>query len=231
MQRYSDVLLSFLASTSSQYNELKSNEVSPISTELLADTNDSHLKSSRSGFYATCDEALAIFKLPTFPISIIQWAKKNTKEVLAMEKKIQDMLVNDDCNSVQFKPMPRDVRELMHVWARFYHLNSYEYQGEPKRYVSMVKRADGSSCLPVKLLSHVARLSSAIIVPPDSLGQPKNIAEEEIYLKKRRPVLFISAANASSYAVGLVSPVGTDNIASTLSGNKRWTSREGKKLS
>ena len=67
--------------------------------------------------------------------------------------RIEEMLTSPN-NSVQFKPMPKMNRHVITTIAKYYRLNAYEYDYEPKRYVSLVKNIDShvpmislSSCI------------------------------------------------------------------------------------
>ena len=75
---------------------------------------------------------------PLYPLIIIIWARKNLSDVLKIEQKI-DLLLSDNNNnnSVQLKPMNKQMRDIVHAIAKYYYLNSYEYDYEPKRYVSL----------------------------------------------------------------------------------------------
>ena len=62
------------------------------------------------------------------------------------------VLILEKATSVQMKPMQRPTRLILHTLAKFYNINSYEYDPEPNRYVSFVKLLD--SRLPANLLSN-----------------------------------------------------------------------------
>ncbi len=50
---------------------------------------------------------------------------------------MNDLIHNTTINSVQLKPMPGGLRYIACVLARYYGMNAYEYDYEPKRYVSL----------------------------------------------------------------------------------------------
>ena len=58
----------------------------------------------------------------------------------------------EKATSTQIKPMQKPVRLLLHSLAKYYNVNSYEYDPEPNRYISFVKLLN--SKLPCHLLSH-----------------------------------------------------------------------------
>ena len=61
------------------------------------------------------------------------------------------LLLTEKATSVQMKPMPKPTRILLHTLAKYYNVNSYEYDPEPNRYVSFVKLLD--SRVPNNILS------------------------------------------------------------------------------
>ena len=51
-----------------------------------------------------------------------------------------ELIQSTKVTSVQFKPMAVGPRYAVCILARYYHLNAYEFDYEPKRYVSIGKR-------------------------------------------------------------------------------------------
>lgn len=74
MQKYGHVMLSFLSPTVSLYDALNADR--SAGKESVADNT-----------FAICDEYLKILQTPLYPTSLVQWAKKNQAEILAIEKK------------------------------------------------------------------------------------------------------------------------------------------------
>lgn len=81
-------------------------------------------------------------------------------------------------NSLQLKPMDAGERAGFHALSKFYRLNTFEYDHDPNRYVSLVRRVD--SCLPSVLLSAACRMAHP--------RPPVNSAALQI------PVLILSAS-------------------------------------
>ena len=88
-------------------------------------------------------------KLMLYPAELILWAQEHRNDIMTVERKIQAMLSSANSFSVALKPMPFAGRCAMHALAKFYQLNSYEYDYEPRRYVSVVKTVE--SRLPSKI--------------------------------------------------------------------------------
>ncbi len=86
-----------------------------------------------------------------YPMDLMIWGKANKFELIKIEKKFSQLLTTPKNHSVSLKPMDYHDRQMMHILAKYYHCNSYEYDYEPKRYVSIVKTA--ASCSPFMLLS------------------------------------------------------------------------------
>lgn len=81
---------------------------------------------------------------PLYPATLLTWAKNNKVEVQKLEKKILDLIADKKSNSTQLKPMGPSSRNAVHGLSRYYFLNSYEYDPEPRRYISLVKSAESS---------------------------------------------------------------------------------------
>eukprot|EP00595_Chromulina_sp_UTEXLB2642_P003430 CAMPEP_0196768094 /NCGR_PEP_ID=MMETSP1095-20130614/42329_1 /TAXON_ID=96789 ORGANISM="Chromulina nebulosa, Strain UTEXLB2642" /NCGR_SAMPLE_ID=MMETSP1095 /ASSEMBLY_ACC=CAM_ASM_000446 /LENGTH=463 /DNA_ID=CAMNT_0042137181 /DNA_START=1212 /DNA_END=2600 /DNA_ORIENTATION=- len=102
-----------------------------------------------------------ILQHPLYPNVMIQWAKDNSRDLAVIEKKLFDMIISDTEVSVHLKPMSQASRSVMTGLAKFYGLNCYEHDREPKRYVSFVKRLD--SCIPNVYLSDAAKKGTSNI--------------------------------------------------------------------
>jgi hypothetical protein len=88
---------------------------------------------------------------PVFPLEMVQWAKQHHTELCKVERKIHLLLQDTKQTSVSLKPMKAYDRMMVHCLAKYYHLQSYEYDYEPQRYVSLVKTIQ--SAVPELLLS------------------------------------------------------------------------------
>lgn len=115
-----------------------------------------------------------------YPPTLLTWAKNNKVELQKLEKKMQDLIADKKSNSAQLKPMGPSSRNAVHGLSRYYSLNSYEYDPEPRRYVSLVKSADSSA--------PSVRLSAAImapILPPVSMLTA--MCEPSLYITLANP--------------------------------------------
>ena len=119
---------------------------------------------------------------PLFPPTLLNWAKNNKVELQKLEKKMFDLISDKSSNSSQLKAMGPSSRNAVHGLSRYYFLNSYEYDPEPRRYISLVKSARSS--LPPVLLSAA------------SLMQP--LAPANILSAMNLPILYVSLANPSN---------------------------------
>lgn len=119
---------------------------------------------------------------PLFPPTLLTWAKNNKVELQKLEKKMFDLIGDSKANSCQLKPMGPSSRNAVHGISRYYFLNSYEYDPEPRRYISLVKSMNSS----VPSL----RLSSASLLPP---LPPANILSA-----MNLPILHVSLANPTN---------------------------------
>ncbi|RYH31149.1 hypothetical protein EON65_03285 [archaeon] len=103
---------------------------------------------------------------PLYPEAVLNWARNNKGELLRIENKIVAFMQSSE-HSLHFKPMPIAYRQLLHVYAKYIDCNSYEYDIEPKRYVSFVKK--NGSLMPVVPLS-VASNMPVCSVGSDATG-------------------------------------------------------------
>lgn len=103
-----------------------------------------------------------------YPSEAVAWAKRNKGELLKIENKLVPFLQSADSNSLQLKPMAYALRGVVHLYAKYSQLNSYEYDAEPKRYVSLVRRP--GSCLPRLLLSSAMNLPTTITTDSTAEG-------------------------------------------------------------
>ena len=95
----------------------------------------------------------AVLRRPLYTPNMVQWANKDLRELVKIERKLETLIKTAD-TSVSFKPMQAGPRAYIHALARYYGANSYEYDQEPRRYVSVVKTAD--TAIPAVLLSTAA---------------------------------------------------------------------------
>ena len=108
---------------------------------------------------------------PLYSPGALNWARNNRADLLKIEKKLDSMVTDVKTSSVQLKPMTAGHRLLVHVLARYYSCNSYEYDHEPKRYVSLVKTAD--TRVPSLLLSKAAQMPLFPLYPAmQTQGKP-----------------------------------------------------------
>lgn len=119
---------------------------------------------------------------PLYPSTLLSWGRINKVELLKLEKKMLELISDKKSNSSQLKPMTSSTRNFIHGLAKYYSLNSYEYDTEPKRYVSLVKTID--TCVPPLKLSFAT--TSAVLPNLSSL------------IILRVPTLYISLMNPSS---------------------------------
>jgi hypothetical protein len=119
---------------------------------------------------------------PLYPSTLLSWGRINKVELLKLEKKMLELISDKKSNSSQLKPMTSSTRNIIHGLAKYYSLNSYEYDTEPKRYVSLVKTID--TCVPPLKLSFAT--TSAVLPNLSSL------------MILCAPTLYISLINPSS---------------------------------
>lgn len=115
-----------------------------------------------------------------YPPTLLTWARNNKVELQKLEKKMSDLIADKKSNSAQLKPMGPSSRNAVHGLSRYYFLNSYEYDPEPRRYVSLVKSAD--SCAPTVRLSAA---SIAPLLPPVSMLTA--MCEPSLYITLANP--------------------------------------------
>eukprot|EP01039_Chlorochromonas_danica_P005404 gene5404-5944_t len=115
---------------------------------------------------------------PLYPWEVIVWAKRNKGELLKIENKLVGFLSapagSNQPKSMQFKPMPYALRCVVHLYAKYCHLNSYEYDPEPRRYVSLVRNPD--SGLPKQLISSAMNIPINVINSASSQQQQQSSA-------------------------------------------------------
>lgn len=151
-----------------------------------------------------------------YPKSLITWGKQNQSEVLKIERKLYMLLNDSKLNSIQFKPMTYPMRSIVHQLSRMYLLNSYEYDYQPNRYVSVVKQHD--SYLPSYTLSkaiilplfHLSSLLSTYSdYPTYSLNSNSTTIPEQS--------LPVSSTASSSTVVGKITQISTSTQESSPS--------------
>lgn len=124
-----------------------------------------------------------------YPPVLVNWAKLHMLELSKIEKKLYTLLNDPQLNSVQLKPMARGMRTVVHQLSRMYLLNSYEFDAEPNRYVSLVKQVD--SYLPSCVLSRAAALPLYTLPGENGTEVPD------------MPVIFLTLSS-EAYSAGLV---------------------------
>jgi len=97
----------------------------------------------------------SLLRRPLYTPNITAWASKDIHEIVKIERKLDALLKNPADSSVQLKPMAAGARAYVHAMARYYGLHSYEFDPEPRRYISLVKTVD--TCIPSVLLSAAAQ--------------------------------------------------------------------------
>jgi hypothetical protein len=113
---------------------------------------------------------------------LITWARKFRPELLKLEKKVAELFADKRSSSVQLKPMPPSMRAAVHGVARHALLNSFEFDPDPKRYVSLVRTADSRP--PALLLSAA---SNATFTPLPPSGQLHSLNAPVLYFTRRNP--------------------------------------------
>jgi len=96
-----------------------------------------------------------LLRRPLYTPNIVAWASKDIHEVVKIERKLDALVKTPSDSSVQLKPMTAGARAYVHAMARYYGLHSYEFDPEPRRYISLVKTVDTS--VPPVLLSTAAQ--------------------------------------------------------------------------
>ena len=107
----------------------------------------------------------SFLRRPLFTSFILQWTRKNrgSTQLPRIEKALQNFFAAPGQASLQLKPMEAGPRTVVHMLARYYGLNSQEYDPEPRRYVSLVRGTD--SAVPSLLLSAAALLPQFDFTP------------------------------------------------------------------
>jgi hypothetical protein len=128
------------------------------------------------------DPLSAFLRQPLYTPYILQWAKRGrgATELPRIEKALQQ-LVQAQQSSMQLKPMEAGVRTVVHMLARYYGVNSQEFDYEPRRYVSLVRAPDSQT--PTLLLSAAAMSKVVFDFAPLQLRT------------LQRPTLFFSIIN------------------------------------
>ena len=119
---------------------------------------------------------------PLFPPTLLTWAKNNKLELQKLEKKLTELINDKRANSAQLKPMGPASRNAVHGLSRYYYLNSYEFDPEPNRYISLVKCVDSS--LPLIRLSTASAMAP---LPPSNMLAAMDV-----------PIIALSLVNPTS---------------------------------
>jgi hypothetical protein len=156
-KRMSESLSLFAAaSTTSQFDyELKKEEYKKYLFHKLTSP-------SQHQIHIAVNPSLVILTL--YPMDLMIWAKNNKFELNKIEKKFFQLLTSEGEKktnfSINFKPMPYHERQVLHNLAKYYHCNSFEYDFEPNRYVSVVKTRE--SRFPWMILSEAMAFSPSV---------------------------------------------------------------------
>jgi hypothetical protein len=125
------------------------------------------LGTRKMGNDGTMDELKCQAQLcrPLYTEGMLAWGRNNRHDVLLTERRLMGLLEDPSpaATSVQLKPMPSGQRMAAHQLARYYACSSYEYDHEPRRYVSIVRTAD--SVVPSLLLSQALDLPAFPVYP------------------------------------------------------------------
>ncbi|CAK4079918.1 unnamed protein product [Aphanomyces euteiches] len=97
------------------------------------------------------EEALEKELRPQYSQELKDWGRQKFRTLVAVEKKIEDMMNDRSCFSAHLKAMPREQRRMIHELAVFYGLKSESRDQEPQRFVSLYKQQN--SALPLESLS------------------------------------------------------------------------------
>ena len=98
---------------------------------------------------------------PIYTPELLRWAKNCTVEVLRVERRLQVFLADKSANTLSLKPMRAHDREMVRALAKYYLLNSHEYDPEPQRYVALVKAPETQ--MPSVLLSSFSNSQAQVI--------------------------------------------------------------------
>jgi hypothetical protein len=120
---------------------------------------------------------------PFYPPLLISYALKEKLEIAKLEKHINNMFTQKDTTSMQLKPMPNSTRHIVHCYAKYHFFNSYEYDPEPRRFVSLVKNPTSTLPTPISKLC-----SLGVFQAPTNL---KELNQPVLYfIMKPHPTLF-----------------------------------------
>jgi hypothetical protein len=132
---------------------------------------------------------------PLYPSVLLSWGRINKVELLKLEKKMLELIIDKKSNSSQLKPMTSSTRNIIHGLAKYYSLNSYEYDAEPKRYISLVKTID--TCAPPLKLSFA---TTSAILP--NLSSLISLCVPTLYISLMNPSSGFVATDVSNEAMG-----------------------------
>jgi hypothetical protein len=127
---------------------------------------------------------------PLYPPTLLTFAKNNKVELQKLEKRINALIADKKVNSCQLKPMNPSIRNAVHGISRYYLLNSFVYDAEPRTYVSLVKTPDSS--VPSLSLSAASTLS---VLPPPSILATYNTPSLYISLNNPRAGFAVTDTN------------------------------------
>ncbi|RHY31230.1 hypothetical protein DYB32_005185 [Aphanomyces invadans] len=97
------------------------------------------------------EDALEKELRPQYSQELKDWGRSKFRTLVAVEKKIEDMMADRACFSTHLKAMPREQRRMIHELAVFYGLKSESRDTEPHRFISLYKLQ--TSTLPPMSLS------------------------------------------------------------------------------
>jgi hypothetical protein len=99
--------------------------------------------------------------IPIYTAELIRWTKANPVEVLRIERRVSNFIVDQGATTLSLKPMKAGHRDLIHDYAKYYSLFSHEYDPEPYRYVALVKSVDTDA--PSVTLSDASKQSVFVV--------------------------------------------------------------------
>ena len=140
-----------------------------------------------------------------YPQDLVLWGRGNKFELAKVEKKFAQLLTSQKSSSVNFKPMDYAHRQLLHVLAKYYRVNSYEYDYEPRRYVSIVRTKD--SKFPLALLSDAIDATAASLAVSSS-GYTPSLGKLFTATGIENPIVYFVLSEAAAHQWGKV----TDNL-------------------
>lgn len=168
-------------------NAKKAEALEKLTSRNMTLANALHIRAVGNSQTSTASALSALLDIsemmrPLYPATLVTWARNNKVTVQKLEKQIHNFMDDHKLHSTQLKPMTGSQRNMVHGVARYYLLNSHEYDQEPHRYISLVKTADSKA--------PTVRLSSACSTP--------TLNPTNVLMTLGTPTLFLTLANPSS---------------------------------